>query len=125
MLPAFANVGAVLEYVQLRVTVTTPLPGLVEAVILIVPVPVGRSITGILIVAPLVAVNVRVVRPADSVTVKALVPLEDTTYCTSFVRVPKLPSDPEITRMETGTTSTRELIVYLPYFPLAPDFTRY
>lgn len=35
----------------------------------------GSSITGILIVAPLVAVNVRVVRPADSVTVKALVPL--------------------------------------------------
>ncbi len=105
-----ANVGAVLEYVQLRVTVTTPLPGLVDAVILMVPLPVGKSITGILIVAPLVAVNVRVVRPADSVTVKALVPPDDTTYPTSFVRVPKLPSDPEITSADSGATGTVSLV---------------
>ena len=99
-------------YVQLRVTLTTPLPGLVDAVILMVPVPVGRSTTEILLSAPLVAVYVRVLTPLMvSVTVKVLVPLEDTEYCTSFVRVPKLPSDPEITRAERGTTETDVLVV--------------
>ena len=60
------------------------------------------------------AVNVRVVRPADSVTVKALVPLEDTEYCTSFVRVPRFPSEPEITKTEEPATGTTALIVYSP-----------